>query len=726
MGWFDEQIRQRKIRDEAALSEALMDIIGAVEDKKVFYIPEDSRKAIKNEIDKILRYYHVKSRELPDSVKKTEDQLEYLFRPHGIMRRTVILKGNWYQNAVGPLLARRVSDESIVALLPGKRSGYWFTDAALGKPVKVTADNAGNFAADALCFYKPFPLKALTQSELFKYILKTIPARYLAQFALITLFVLLISTLIPALYHLLFGAVYVQDDLQPLIAISIFLISVSISVSVLTGVKGLYIGRIQHKMKVEVEAAVMMRILSLPASFFKQHSSGSLASKVMSVSELCQIIAESAMATSLTALFSLVFMVQIYLYTPSLMIWAVLSLFALILVSAFTAAAQIKLKRKQIDINAETQGLVYALLSGIHKIKLFGAEKRAFSKWGKKFSEQISLVYDPPFLLRIRGALSKAVMVFSTVVIYFAAVQSRVSVADFYTFNSAFGIVSGAFGLFADALFTIACIKPLLENIQLFFKAIPEVSDEKQVVSRLSGGIELNSISFRYDKDMPNVIDNLSLKIHSGQYVAIVGTTGCGKSTLLRLMLGFEKPQRGAIYYDGKDLSKLDLKSLRSKIGVVMQDGKLFQGDIFSNIAVTAPNLTLEQAWQAAEMAGIAEDIRNMPMGMHTIISEGSGGISGGQRQRILIARAIAAKPKILMFDEATSALDNITQRTVSQSLDRLKCTRIVIAHRLSTIEKCNRIIVLDQGRIVEDGTYDDLVKKNGLFSELVSRQKLD
>lgn len=726
MGWFDEQIRQRKISDEAALSEALMDIIGAVQDKKVFYIPEDSRKATKNEIDKILRYYHVKSRELPDSVKKTEDQLEYLFRPHGIMRRTVVLKDTWYKNAAGPLLARRVSDDSIVALLPGKRSGYWFTDTALGKTVKVTADNAGTFAPDALCFYKPFPQKILTQTELFKYILKTISRRDLAEFSLITLFVLLISTLIPTLYNLLFGAVYVQDNLQPLIAISIFLVSVSISVSILTGVKGLYMGRIQHKMKIEVEAAVMMRMLSLPAFFFKEHSSGNLASKVMSVSELCQVITESAMATSLTALFSLVFMVQIYLYTPSLMVWALLALFLLILVSALTAAAQIKLKRKQIVKNAETQGLVFALLSGIQKIKLFGAEKRAFSKWGKQFSEQLSLLYDPPFLLRIRGALTKAVTVFSTVVIYFVAVQSRVSVADFYTFNSAFGIVSGAFGLFSEAIFTIACIKPLLENIQPFFEAAPEVSDEKQVVTRLSGGIELNGISFRYDKDMPNVIDNLSLKIHSGQYVAIVGTTGCGKSTLLRLMLGFEKPQRGAIYYDGKDLSKLDLKSLRSKIGVVMQDGKLFQGDIFSNIAITAPNLTLEEAWQAAEMAGIAEDIQNMPMGMNTIISEGSGGISGGQRQRILIARAIAAKPKILMFDEATSALDNITQRTVSDSLDRLKCTRIVIAHRLSTIQKCNRIIVLDQGRIVEDGTYHDLVNKNGLFSELVSRQKID
>ena len=218
----------------------------------------------------------------------------------------------------------------------------------------------------------------------------------------------------------------------------------------------------------------------------------------------------------------------------------------------------------------------------------------------------------------------------------------------------------------------------------------------------------------------------MSLKIKAGEYVAIVGKTGCGKSTLIRLLLGFEAPERGAIYYDGKDMSKLDLRSLRRKIGVVMQDGSLFQGDIYSNIVISAPQLSLDEAWEAAELAGIADDIRAMPMGMQTILSEGQGGISGGQKQRLMIARAVAPKPKILMFDEATSALDNRTQKQVSDALDGLKCTRIVIAHRLSTIRNCDRILVLDKGRIMEDGTYDELIAKNGFFAELIERQRLD
>jgi len=208
--------------------------------------------------------------------------------------------------------------------------------------------------------------------------------------------------------------------------------------------------------------------------------------------------------------------------------------------------------------------------------------------------------------------------------------------------------------------------------------------------------------------------------------VALVGRTGCGKSTLVRLLLGFEKPDRGGVFYDGRDISSLDLRSLRKHIGAVTQNGQLFQGDIFSNIIISAPELTLKDAWEAAETAGIAKDIREMPMGMNTLISEGQGGISGGQKQRLLIARAIVPKPEILIFDEATSALDNRTQKQVSEALDRLDCTRIVIAHRLSTIRNCDRILVMDRGRIAEEGTYEELIAKNGFFAELVARQRLD
>ena len=257
-------------------------------------------------------------------------------------------------------------------------------------------------------------------------------------------------------------------------------------------------------------------------------------------------------------------------------------------------------------------------------------------------------------------------------------------------------------------------------------KAEPEVTEDKEVLTRVSGNIELSHVSFRYEENTPYIFNDLSIKIKAGEYVAIVGRTGCGKSTLIRLLLGFETPEKGAVYYDGKDLARIDPRSLRKKMGVVTQNGKLFQGDIFSNIVISAPQLTMKEAWEAAEIAGIANDIREMPMGMQTVISEGQGGISDGQKQRLMIARAVAPKPSILIFDEATSALDNKTQKKVSDALDRLKCTRIVVAHRLSTIRNCDRILVLDHGEFIEDGTYDQLIEQGGFFAQLVERQRLD
>jgi ABC-type bacteriocin/lantibiotic exporter with double-glycine peptidase domain len=293
-------------------------------------------------------------------------------------------------------------------------------------------------------------------------------------------------------------------------------------------------------------------------------------------------------------------------------------------------------------------------------------------------------------------------------------------------FASAYGMVAAAQAMLAGVALAFASVKPMFDMTKPILEAEPEVAVGKKVISKLSGSIEINNISFRYREDMPLILDDVSLKIRPGQYIAIVGPSGCGKSTLLRLLLGFEKPGKGAVYYDGKDIHSIDLKALRKQIGCVIQNGKLMSGDIFSNITVSAPLLTLDEAWEAAEMAGVADDIRAMPMNMHTIVAEGGAGVSGGQRQRLLIARAIAPKPKVLMLDEATSALDNITQKHVSDSLNALKCTRIVIAHRLSTIRQCNRIVFLDKGKIVEDGAYDELIALNGQFAELVKRQQLD
>ncbi len=726
MGWFDEQIRDRKQNDDDAFAEAFANMASAVMGKKIAAAFNDDRFVTKDAIDEILKYYHVKSREVPDSISDMNEQLEYLMRPYGIMRRTVRLEKGWYRDAVGAMLGVMKDSGKAVALIPTGLSGYSFLDLKTGKHKRVNRRNQHLFEEEAIAFYKPFPLKKLSISSLAVYIVRTLSVSDFALIALATLALSLVGLIAPMLSKLLFDRVLPSGSISMLLAIAFFTVCVSVSTLLISAVKNLITARIETKLNISVEAATMMRIMSLPADFFKEYSSGELSSRASQVNALCKTLASTVLSTGFTSLFSLIYISQIFVYAPALVVPALIILLTTVVFSIVSSFVQTRISARQMELAGKESGMTYSIITGIQKIKLAGAEKRVFARWGNLYAQSAKLMYNPPMFIKINSVISLAISLVGTIIMYSISVRSGISVADYYAFDTAYGVVSGAFSALAGVALSVSQIKPILTMVKPFFEAVPEISDGKQVLTRLSGGVELNNVSFGYSENMPLVIDDLSLKIRPGQYVAIVGKTGCGKSTLLRLLLGFEHPQKGAVYYDGRDLERIDLRSLRRRIGVVMQNGKLFQGDIYSNIVISAPWLTQEDAWEAAELAGIADDIRRMPMGMNTVISEGSGGISGGQRQRLMIARAIAPKPKILMFDEATSALDNITQKKVSESLDRLKCTRIIVAHRLSTIKQCDRIIVLDKGRIVEDGKYDELIAENGFFSKLVARQRLD
>ncbi len=727
MGWFDEQIRERIKSDDDSFSDAFATMSSLVMGERITRILNEDRINAKNAIDGILKYYHVKSVELPENIKDINDQLEYLMRPAGIMRRTVNLIDNWYDDAIGALLGARKDDGTPIALIPSGLHGYKFFDKTKNKWVRVTKSTASLIEDEAICFYKPLPLKKLGIKDLIVYIVECLNVSDFVMVIGATVLVSLLGLLSPKIQRIIYGPVIEGGkNLQLLFAIFSFMLSLSFSQILIGVVKSLILTRLSTKMNVQVEAASMMRVLSLPATFFKEYSSGELSSRMNCISSLCTMIASSLLTTGLTSLFSLIYITQMVKYGPGLVIPGLIVILITVLFSAITTLMQVKVSKAQMEKSAKESGLEYSLLTGVQKIRLSGAEKRAFAKWANAYTDSARLQYDPPTFLKLSGVFSSCISLVGTIVIYFFTIKTNVSLADYYAFNSAYGAVMGAFSSLVGMATTFARIKPVMDMVSPILETVPEVSENKKIVSRLSGGIELNNVSFKYTENGPLIVDNLSLKIKPGQYCAIVGATGCGKSTLMRIMLGFETPQKGAVYYDGMDLASLDLKSLRQKIGTVMQNGKLFQGDIYSNIVISAPQLGMEDAWKAAEMAGIKEDIEAMPMGMHTLISEGAGGISGGQRQRLMIARSIAPKPRILMFDEATSALDNITQKIVSDSLAKLKCTRIVIAHRLSTIKECDRIIVLDKGRIIEDGKYDELIAKGGFFATLVERQRLD
>ena len=419
-------------------------------------------------------------------------------------------------------------------------------------------------------------------------------------------------------------------------------------------------------------------------------------------------------------------MAQVGAYAPVLVVPALSVAAIQAVLTIVVTLATVRYEKATLDANARLSGTVTALLGGVQKIKLAGAEERAFAKWAHGYSEYARATYNRPVTLRALPTLVGLVSLLGNIVIYYLAGSAQVSVADYMAFTVAFGQVSAAIMSLAGIAGQVAQIGPMLDMVSPILETAPETAEDKPSVESLTGGIDMSGVSFRYDDNSPYVLRDLSFRVRPGEYVAFVGKSGCGKSTILRLLLGFETPERGTIFYGPHDVSKTNLRSLRNHIGTVMQDGKLFMGDIFSNITISTPTATLDDAWEAAEIAGIADDIRKMPMGMQTLVTEGGGGVSGGQRQRIMIARAVCGRRRILMFDEATSALDNKTQKHVSDALEELKCTRVVVAHRLSTVRHCDRILVVDDGHIAEEGTYEELLAKNGLFAELVARQRLD
>ena len=726
MNWFDKQIRQRKQRDQALFEDSIFRMASVVLGKHGAGAAAEARIVTKAAIDAVLKYYRFQPVEVPENVTDPEEQLEYCLRPYGIMRRTVTLEDGWYRDAFGPMLASRREDGLVVALLPRPFRGYWFTDPVSGERTVLNRKTEALLEREAICFYRPLPQRALRPADLLLYLKSCLRLSDLLSVAGLTLLAALVGMLIPALTRALTGFVLDRGDGFLLAGAAAFLVSATLSGLLIRAVRGLGVSRLELKSSLSVESAVMARMINLPPRFFRDYSSGELSSRFRAVSQLCPLLLGSAFSMGLTALMSLLYITQIVRYAPALTGPALGIILATFAVGLAAALVQTRVTRQAMKLAAKENGLGYALITGVQKLRLAGAEKRAFARWAVAYADMAELVYDPPLFLKVSQVLSTAVSLAGTILLYSFAVRAGVTPSEYIAFHAAFGTVMGALTALTGVALILARIRPILEMAAPILEAEPETSGQKAMVHRLSGGIELVNVRFRYNESMPYVVDGLSLKIRAGDYIAVVGTSGCGKSTLLRLLMGFETPEKGAIYYDGRDLSKLDLRSLRRRIGAVTQDGVLFQGDIYSNIVISAPQLTLDDAWEAAELAGIADDIRAMPMGMHTLVSEGQGGISGGQKQRLMIARAIAPKPKILIFDEATSALDNRTQKQVSDALDSLKCTRIVVAHRLSTIRHCNRILVLDKGRIVEDGDYETLLAKDGLFAQLAARQRVE
>lgn len=568
------------------------------------------------------------------------------------------------------------------------------------------------------------PNRPLTLKDLLLFILGSIDRRDVAWVIVASCLVTGLSMLAPYLNRQIFDDIIPSGSTANLLPIAVVLVATGFG-SVMFGVtRNLLLLRLRDKIDVSAQAAIIHRTYSMPVPFFRDYSSGDLANRVMAVSTICALMSDNLVSGILSLLFSVAYFYQVFLFAPGLAWLCVVLMLAQMLLVVVGYMVQSRFMRSITPRASKLSGFLFAIISGIQKIKMTGSERRAYAQWARAFQGTNPDDASRPLVISLLPALSLLLSLGSTALLYDAAVSSGIQLSDYIAFSMAYGQMSGAVSAITGILPSLVLVRSNYDLARPILEAQPENDDVKPNTSMLSGSIEVRDLKFKYPGSSSYVIDGITLSIRAGEYVAIVGSSGGGKSTLIRLLLGFESPESGSIFYDHFNLAKVNKQSIRQQlVGTCLQDGKLFGGSIFENITITSPLATMEDAWEAARLADVADDIREMPMGMHTLINDNGTGVSGGQRQRILIARALVGKPRILFMDEATSALDNIRQESVARNIASTKCTRICIAHRLSTIKDCDRIIVLHKGKVAEEGNYESLMQRKGLFYELCKRQ---
>ena len=658
-------------------------------------------------------------------------RLSAIAQVSNVRTRKVILRGRWWEEENGHLLAFTKEGKEPVALIQGSAGSYMLKNAADRTQTEVNDEVAHSLDPVAYMFLYAFDQPMTSIGKIWNFAIRGLKVD--GSFILLAaLSGSLIGLLTPILSGILFDDVIPQADRSFLWEVFAIMMVIGFVKALLELVKGILLLRVETKSNITVQAGLMDHLLRLPVTFFRKYSAGDLTQRALGINSIRQILSNTILTAVLSGTFSIVNLFLLFYYDSSLA-WVGVGA-AVLAVAIITVLGLFKLRydRQLSHEQGHLSGFLFEFLSGISKVRITGSEKRIFSLWADKFSQYKVLGFKSGnyqnFVEVFKGSYPILTNMFFFGFIYYSLTtatstgQGLISVGVFMAFISAFNQFLRDCLNMSMGIISSLNIIPLYERLKPILEAQPESKEDAADPGELSGEIEFNSVNFRYHEEQPLVLTDVSFKIKPGEMVAFVGPSGSGKSTVMRLLLGFEEAESGSIYYDGQAFDSLSTDLVRRQIGVVLQNGSLMSGSIFKNI-VGSTELTLEDAQEAARMAGLEEDIEQMPMGMHTVVSEGGSTFSGGQRQRLMIARAIVHKPRLLYMDEATSALDNRTQNIVSESLDRLQATRIIIAHRLSTIINADRIFVMDKGQIVESGTYAELMEKDGLFSQLAKRQ---
>jgi len=662
-----------------------------------------------------------------DTQKSESENIATICTEKGVIPVEKALTNMWYKNQLFPAIAKK-DDGKQYFLRPTILGRFMYYDQDKHKNVLMTKRVSKKFDNQHVnVFFKPLSPRPIKIKDVLKFAMKTWTILdYLCVF-LIAIAIVGVGLFLPKFNDKLFSLALPGefDNIKLAFGLVVFIISTNLGILLLTAIQSIIISRLSLRTTIELEGAVMMRVASLPNRTFSSYTAGDLAKRIDYLKTTSEALVSSIFVYGLSCLFSLIYFVQISRYSTKLIIPSLIMVSLIAAFSIISIIYQVKTYRKAMSYDVINQGVSLNLISGVQKIKVAGAEERALNVWKETFMEEMKYIYNPPFIVKCQKTILTLLYGISAMVTYAIVAKQGMDAGEYYAFQTSFGLICASFTALATLFKSIGELKPGLELLKPILEIQPENNEHCEPVTNLNGNISLKNISFKYKEDSPYLFKDFSFDIKQGEYVAIVGKTGCGKSTLIKLILGFETPCDGDVYYDGKNIKQLNKRMLRKHIGTVMQNDKLFVGSIRENLTVCKKDLTEEQIWEIADIVDMKEDIEKMPMKLNTLISE-SGGVSGGQRQRLVIGRAIAGRPSVLILDEATSALDNIAQNKICRSLDKFNCTRIVIAHRLSTIKNCDRIIVIDQGKIIEDGTFDQLIKNNGFFADLVEKQRLD
>ncbi|MFM9370122.1 NHLP bacteriocin export ABC transporter permease/ATPase subunit [Streptomyces sp. Da 82-17] len=657
------------------------------------------------------------------AVSERIDPVEQIAVASQVRTRPVRLAGSWWRENAGPLVGFRAASGTPVALL-WRRGGYESVHPTSGRRTRVDKSNADEFEPRGVMFYRPLPDRPLTPWRLALFSLRG-SGGDVRNLGLASLVTVVLGALVPIATGQVLGVFVPNAEKSLIVQVAVAVMIAGIVSAAFMLLQNLTVLRMEGRMESALQPAVWDRLLRLPTRFFASRSTGELASAAMGVSAIRRVLSGigpvALQATSIGAMN----VVLLLLYSVPLALAAMAMLAVIAAVFLTLGLWELRWQRRLVELGNKLNNQAFQTLRGLPKLRVAGAESFAYAAWAGEFARSRELQQKAGRIKNVTTVLNAVYLPLCTLVMFMllaGPASGTLTAGEFLTFSTAVTMLLTSVTQLTGALLSAAAVLPMFEQIKPVLDEAPEVRTGTAQPGELQGGIEARGLSFRYADDGPLVLDDVSLSIRPGEFVAVVGPSGCGKSTLLRLLIGFDEPVSGTVLYDGQDLAALDQAAVRRQCGVVLQNAQPLTGSILDCIC-GAEAFTQEEAMEAAAMAGLAEDIKRMPMGLHTMIS-GGGAISGGQRQRLMIAQALIRRPRVLFFDEATSALDNEAQRTVMDSTRTLNATRVVIAHRLSTVLGADRVIVMSEGRVVQQGPPAELLADtNGRLHELVRRQ---